>query len=69
MSKQNPVPTNDAELDALVEQCEQCRADLCAPEPASFGAAPPQPKAIDPATILVILDVVLKLIAAWRAKK
>ncbi len=36
---------------------------------ASSGAGDADPKAIDPATILAIVNVVLQLIDAWRKRK
>lgn len=53
----------DPELDALVAKLEECKN-----QPEVFGAAPGDAKAIDPATIFALIELVLKLVERFRKK-
>lgn len=57
----------DAELDAMVAECEALKQTLSAPP--KVGAAPGATAAVDPASILVFVEMFLKVVEWFRSRR
>lgn len=60
---------DDAELDAACAQLESLKAQLSAPRGAAVGDHEPAPAAIDPASILALIQVVATIIEFIRRRR